>query len=1092
MGNVWSAQLDYVFFFYGLAFLLLGSVCLSIRELDSRCLPWKLLGLFGLSHGLSEWLDLTSLALELNGIGWWTAFRLAVMTLSFAFLLEFGRRGLVARDRFGCGAWIILPPLLAVVGAACFVDLATANGLARYCLALPGCMTTAALLAGHTRRLQGARERWLRTAAWVFALYGLACGVVVPASMLVPAQWLNTDSFMAICGVPIQVVRAVLAVAVAAALWSYEVEHTELMIHRRKLRQHFRTTFGTLVLVVVLGCALTNKLGDLFDDELEGDVATDVALLGNSLISQLRAIDGAVRALAELSGQMRSAPSTEQIIDSMSRATDGGLAYLMDREGNVTAASNHDQPASLMGKNYAFRPYFQQALAGEPGRYFALGVTTLEPGYYSSYPVRDHSQISSVAVIKRALSAKDMGLTTMGDAYLIDSNGIVLFGSRPEICLRALWPLSGVVRQHIESSRQFSGVDFRPVFPHEPVNGSWLSINGKATLVGRRVINDDGWSIVLLRKQDMSTVDRLFGIVSTLLICLLVIAHYLILKRQLNAESELSEKQHQLEVLSRTLETARVQAEDATRAKSEFLANMSHEIRTPMNAVIGLSLLALRTSLDNRQRDYLNKIKSSATSLLGIINDILDFSKVEAGRMTLESLSFSLSTVLDNLANVTATRAAEKGLELRFQVEPEVPEHLIGDPLRLGQVLLNLVNNAVKFTEVGEVIVSVRLVERLENTVRLKFEVRDTGIGMTPEEISRLFRPFSQADASTTRRYGGSGLGLAISRQLSELMSGSLEVKSEAGVGSIFYLTVTLEIPSGIITARTLADVPSVRSPRHLRGVRVLLAEDNELNQQVARELLLDAGLVVDVVTTGREAVTRVLSTPGFYDAVLMDIQMPEMDGIEATRRIRAQSGFNRLPIIAMTAHAMDQERGQCFNAGMNDHLSKPVDPERLLDVLARWTQPRGSAPPPAPEPPDSTVPKAREEDDDEDCGLPDHLPPFDIKAALPRVLGRRSLLHRLIVKFHECYADVPEQLERAGRAEDWGELDRINHTLKNIAGTLAAGELLRLVKESEHALSEGQHSEIRALVPRLRDELTKALNAAATLTNPADFKAPE
>ena len=1209
MGNVWSTQLDYVFFFYGLAFLLLGSVCLSIREREPRLLPWKLLGLFGVVHGLSEWLDLATIALELTDTGWWMALRLAVMTLSFAFLLEFGRRGLVAHDRFPCGVWVLVPPLLAVLVAAVTVDMPTANGLSRYCLALPGCIATATLLAGYARRIEGEQAAWLRVAAWVFGFYGLACGMVVPPSLLPPSQWLNSEIVLAALGVPVQVLRAALAVAATVALCSYEIERSTQADQRRKLRQHFRITFGALVMVAALGCALTNGLGSLFDDELEEDVGTDVSLLSNTLLSQLRASDGAVRALAELSGPARAGNSAEQIVDSMSRATDGGLAYLMDREGKVVAASNRDRPASLEGKNYAFRPYFQQALAGEAGRYFALGVTTLEPGYYSSYPIRDQTHVTGVAVIKRVLSPRDMGLTSLEDAYLIDSNGIVLFGSRPELRLRALWPLSPEVRQRIESSRQFSGVNFRPVFRYEPVNGTWQAVNGKAVLVGRRVINDDGWSIVLLRKQEMATVDRLFGIISTLLVSLLVITHYLILKRQLNAEAALGEKQHQLEALSRTLEAARGRAEAATRAKSEFLANMSHEIRTPMNAVIGLSQLALRTSLDARQRDYLGKIKSSATALLGIINDILDFSRVEAGRMSLEKVGFSLNTVLDNVANVTATRAAEKGLELLFRVDPEVPTHLVGDPLRLGQVLLNLVNNAVKVTEGGEVVVSARVVEPLKEAVRIEFAVRDTGIGMDPEQISRLFQPFSQADTSTTRRYGGSGLGLAISRQIAELMGGGIAVRSKAGAGSTFTLTVTLGVQPEVAVAEIAAALPSLRvlvvddnasardilssmllgwsmrvqsvnsgrealrvldsaalrgetfdlvlidwqmpgldgletaraikgdghvlkppaifmvtaferedvvarsealgvealltkpvnasilldtiasvfggggvapagpvavpPPVHLRGARVLLAEDNEINQQVARELLADAGIAVDVVGNGREAVAKLIDDPGRYDAVLMDIQMPEMDGIEATRRIRARAGFSGLPIIAMTAHVLDQERGPCFDAGMNDHIAKPVDPARLLETLARWIRPRVVAAQPAP------LPVLEEE------GLPDHLPPFDIAAALPRVLGRRGLLRKLIVKFHESYADAGSALGRAALDQRWDELGRLIHTIKNVAGTLEAADLLRLAEETEQALREHRHTDAAACVPALQEALDTALAAARTLVSP-------
>ena len=1216
MSGIWSSQLDYVFFFYGLAFLLLGAVCLSIREQGPRPLPWLVLGLFGFIHGLSEWLDLATLMLDLGGLGWWGALRLAVMTLSFAALAEFGRRGLVVHGQLRAGCWIVLPPLLAVVAAALAVDLPTAGGLARYLLALPGCLTTAAVLAGHSQRVEGGHGVWLRVAAGVFLLYGLASGAVVPVSSLPPSHWLNTDSVLALLGMPVQVLRGVLAVAAAAALWCYEIERSERADQRRMLRHHFWITFSMLMAVVVLGCGLTNGLGGLFNDELAEDVATDLALLGHTLSAQLRATDGAVQALAELSPPAGGrGGAVDQLVDRLHRASDGGLAYLMDREGTVVAASNRGEPASLVGQNYAFRPYFRQALAGEAGRYFALGVTTLEPGYYSSFPIRDHGRVTGVAVIKKTFSETDLGLTALQDAHLVDANGIVLFSGRPEMRLRALWPLPDAVRRTIGESRQFSGVDFRPVFAAEPVNGAWLSVDGKSVLVGRRAINEDGWSIVLLRQQEMVTVDRLFGIVTTLLVSLLVIAHYLILKRQLNAEAVLADKRQQLEVLSRTLEVARGRAEAATHAKSEFLANMSHEIRTPMNAVIGLSQLALRTSLDAKQRDYLTKIRSSATALLGIINDILDFSRVEAGRMSLEKVGFNLASVLDTVANATATRAAEKGIELLFRVEPEVPTLLVGDPLRLGQVLLNLVGNAVKFTERGEVVLSARVNERLEGAVEIAFAVRDTGIGMTAEQASRLFEPFSQADASTTRRFGGSGLGLAISRQIAALMDGAITVDSAPGAGSTFTFTATLGVQTaaasgaaepapallasrlqnlrvlvvddsatareilattllgwsmrvqsvgsgrealrileesaargesfdlmlldwqmpgldGLETARAIkgdAQIPKppaifmvtaferedviaraeslgieamlikpvnvsmlhdtiasvfggsygsgaaarckpAAAPIHLRGARVLLAEDNEINQQVATELLAQAGLAVDVANNGREAVAMVFDGAGRYDAVLMDIQMPEMDGFEATRRIRAQLASDRLPIIAMTAHALDLERGHCLEAGMDDHIAKPVDPTLLLETLARWIRPRVVAAPPA-----APAPAAGEE-------LPDHLPPFDIAAALPRVLGKRGLLRKLILKFHETYAGAGVELERLAAEEKWEEVGRLVHTLKSVAGTLEVGGLSHLAGELELAVREGRAADVAPLIPRLQAELEPALAAAATL----------
>ena len=528
------------------------------------------------------------------------------------------------------------------------------------------------------------------------------------------------------------------------------------------------------------------------------------------------------------------------------------------------------------------------------------------------------------------------------------------------------------------------------------------------------------------------------------------------------------------------LEQAKAKAEEATEMKSMFLANMSHEIRTPMNAIIGLSHLALKTPLSAKQRDYVSKVHNAGTSLLAIINDILDFSKIEAGKLDIETTDFQLDEVIGSVVTLTAQKAHDKGLEFLADVARAIPEQLRGDPLRLAQVLTNLVNNAVKFTERGEIRLKIEQLERTGDKVQLKFSVRDTGIGMTREQAARLFQPFSQADMSTTRKHGGTGLGLTISRRLVELMGGEIWLESEAGVGSTFAFTVWLEVghaagaqrvvpgrlqalrvlvvddnaaareilvesldslaervdavssgaealaairergatrhttscswtggcrawtvwrPRGssratrrirkqpaiiMVTAfgreevreeaealhldgflvkpvtksmlvdslvsvfATEADTGTSRdddrhdAPRLLLGARILLAEDNAINQQIAVELLEGVGARVTVADNGREAVDALLrrAYPPPYDVVLMDLQMPEMDGYQATARIRADSRFASLPIIAMTAHATLEERAACLAAGMNDHISKPIDPNVLFDTVARYYRP--------------------------------------------------------------------------------------------------------------------------------------------------------
>ncbi|MDR2187070.1 MAG: PAS domain S-box protein [Azonexus sp.] len=475
-------------------------------------------------------------------------------------------------------------------------------------------------------------------------------------------------------------------------------------------------------------------------------------------------------------------------------------------------------------------------------------------------------------------------------------------------------------------------------------------------------------------------------------------------------------------------------AEEATRTKSEFLANMSHEIRTPMNAIIGMGHLMQKTEMSERQSDYLNKIQRSCQHLLGIIDDILDFSKIEAGKMVIERVEFDLQGVLDTVRNMVLDGVKAKGLELHFDVDKAAPATLMGDPLRLGQILVNYANNAVKFTEHGQIDISVRVIEQSETDALLHIAVADTGIGLSVEQQARLFASFQQADASTTRRYGGTGLGLAISKHLAELMGGSVGVNSILGHGSTFWLKLRLDkrLPDSDRQLPTVAADPAAGGLDAVRGARILLVEDNLLNQEVAYTILSDEGFRVDIAHNGKEAIAM-LDKKAAYDLVLMDMQMPVMDGLAATRALRRDRRFDRLPIIAMTANAMEADRKRCLEAGMNDYVAKPINPEELWAALRRWIRHRADETPPKP-------PETKQ------SGSPLPIGPIsglNVEEGLNRVLGKHKLYLSILRKFADSQAEQLEQLQQAMESGHLAEAERFAHTIKSVCGNVGAAPAL-------------------------------------------------
>lgn len=1142
MQRFFQAQLDYLFFFYGLGFILLAAICWSRRKRQQDDLPWLWLGLFGLVHGVNEWLDL--LAMSLGDGQAFSAVRSVFMTASFVALTEFARLAMAAVWGKSLGRWIYAPLFLLIGGGGLLGGWSGLNAASRYALGLPGGLGAALALNRAAWLRTGSGRRFLSACGAGLGLYGLAAGLIVSQAAYWPASFLNHGSFFDVTGFPIQLVRGILALCVAGSLWYYGEagRHASTGPTADLLPLRGRSWLAPALMAILAGgWVCTHYVGQHWDAMHRDNVLTRTRTIAATLDS-----DKIVRLTA-----------SRQDVDSQ---------------------DYND-----------IRRVFSAVLQADPALRFAY-LTRLVGG--------------QAIFLVDSEPADSRDYSPPGQAYPEASSGFL-----------------SVLQQG------------KPVTegPLPDRYGVWVTAlvpvkDGRT----ERVVGALGLDVDAREWTRGIQLARLLPISLTGLFCVLLIGYFVASQRLrvsaywiLESNQRLEATNHDLEAATGRANEMALAAEQASQAKSDFLANMSHEIRTPLNGVIGMAELLSNTALTTQQFRYAKTIRKSADTLLNLVNDILDFSKIEAGKITLEPVGFDLRAAVEEVAQAVAPNTRNPSVEMIVRYDGQMPRWVVGDPSRIRQIVTNLAGNSVKFTRQGHILLEVQSVPAGQGKATFHLFVQDTGIGIAQDKIETIFEKFSQADASTTRKFGGTGLGLAISRKLLELMGGRIWAESQEGKGSTFHVELTMDLaePAAGTGERDPVDLADMnvlivddnpvnrevleemvrtwrmkatpaaggaealelldaarqagghfdlvlvdvnmphmdgfalvdrvrknhypvcgpilmlsssgqsresilcremnlafylvkpirraelleaiqtafgRSPDVLpdqeaagsghaqfRSLRILLAEDNLVNQDVAVGLLEDLGHTVTVVGNGREAVSAAQAEK--FGLIFMDVQMPEMSGYEATTEIRKwerQTGKHLL-IVAMTANALKGDAEKCIQAGMDEYVSKPISGERLAEVIAKVM---ASAPPPDDESP--VVVSPPQPASDRETGSPpraargaaDESGLVDYERFLHRCSGKPAIVSRALNRFLETAGQTFEQIQQALARDDTQQARQHAHSLKGAAANISAEPLRAAAGEMERLAEAGAEGAARSWLLRLQVELERCLTHVQAL----------